>query len=89
MECKKCKSDRITKNGQAKNKQRYQCKRCEVNFVQGDGRRVHTVNLDDNQIGDLGTNELAKNLKGTSIHMVNLCGLFDNQVGFEIQNLLK
>lgn len=39
MECKQCKSDRIIKNGRAKNKQRYHCKSCGVNFVQGDGRR--------------------------------------------------
>jgi len=39
MECKRCKSDRIIKNGQAKNKQRYHCKSCGVNFVEGDGRK--------------------------------------------------
>jgi transposase-like protein len=39
MECKNCNSDRIIKNGVAKNKQRYYCKSCKVNFVEGDGRK--------------------------------------------------
>jgi len=39
MECKKCKSERIIKNGQARNKQRYHCKSCGLNFVEGDERK--------------------------------------------------
>ena len=39
MECKKCKSTEIVKNGKVRNKQRYKCKGCQFNFVEVDGRK--------------------------------------------------
>ena len=36
--CKKCSSDLIVKNGSVRGKQRYRCKKCELNFVEGDAR---------------------------------------------------
>ena len=35
VECKNCKSGNTTKNGKARNKQRYKCKDCGYNFVMG------------------------------------------------------
>jgi transposase len=37
-ECKNCKSKRVVKNGIVRGKQRYKCKECGYNFVEGDGR---------------------------------------------------
>jgi len=37
-ECKNCKSDRIVKSGKVRGKQRYKCKECCYNFVDGDAR---------------------------------------------------
>jgi transposase-like protein len=39
MECKKCKSEQIIKNGQIRDKQRYRCKSCGLKFVEGDRRK--------------------------------------------------
>ena len=36
--CKRCASDLIVKNGFVRGKQRYRCKKCELNFVEGDDR---------------------------------------------------
>jgi len=36
--CKNCKSEKFVKNGKARNKQRYKCKDCGLNFVIGDER---------------------------------------------------
>lgn len=36
--CKNCSSTDIVKNGFVRNKQRYRCKKCGFNFVEGDGR---------------------------------------------------
>jgi transposase len=36
--CKKCASEKITKNGIVAGKQRYRCKECGCNFREGDGR---------------------------------------------------
>ena len=36
--CKNCSSERTTKNGKVRNKQRYKCKDCGLNFVEGDER---------------------------------------------------
>jgi len=36
--CKKCGSEKITKNGKIRKKQRYKCKECGCNFVVGDER---------------------------------------------------
>ena len=38
MQCKKCNSEHIVKHGKVRNKQRYECKACKLNFVQGDQR---------------------------------------------------
>ena len=37
-ECKNCKSEKIVKSGKVRGKQRYKCKDCGYNFVEGDGR---------------------------------------------------
>ena len=36
--CKNCKSERTVRNGIVRGKQRYKCKECGYNFVEGDGR---------------------------------------------------
>ena len=36
--CKNCKSERIVKSGKVRGKQRYKCKECGYNFVDGDER---------------------------------------------------
>ena len=38
IKCKKCQSICIIKNGKVRQKQRYKCKACSYNFIQGDGR---------------------------------------------------
>jgi len=38
IECKRCKSTKVVKNGFSNNKQRYLCKECGYIFVEGDGR---------------------------------------------------
>ena len=39
MKCKKCSSELVIKNGKVRNKQRYKCKACNLNFVDGDQRK--------------------------------------------------
>jgi transposase len=39
MVCKKCHGEHVVKNGFVRGKQRYLCKDCQCNFVDGDGRR--------------------------------------------------
>ena len=36
--CKNCGSDHYQKNGKVRGKQRYKCKACGLNFVEGDER---------------------------------------------------
>lgn len=36
VKCKKCQSENIVKNGKVRGKQRYLCKDCRYNFVEGD-----------------------------------------------------
>lgn len=36
--CKRCDSDRVVKNGMVRSKQRWSCKGCGLNFVEGDER---------------------------------------------------
>jgi len=36
--CKRCGSDSAVKNGKVRDKARYKCKKCGLNFVEGDGR---------------------------------------------------
>jgi len=38
MKCKKCSNERVTRNGIVRKKQRYKCKECGLNFVEGDER---------------------------------------------------
>jgi len=38
LDCKNCKSKRTVKNGIVRGKQRYKCKECSYNFVEGDCR---------------------------------------------------
>ena len=38
IDCKKCKSEHVTRNGKVRGKQRYKCKDCGLNFVDGDQR---------------------------------------------------
>ncbi|MDR0555458.1 MAG: hypothetical protein LBG20_00375, partial [Holosporaceae bacterium] len=41
MACKFCGSEELRKNGITRGKQRYFCKNCERNQVEGDGREKH------------------------------------------------
>ena len=43
ISCKRCNSTRVVKNGFVRNKQRYLCKNCTYNFVEGDARRKESV----------------------------------------------
>ena len=43
MECKNCKSEKVVKSGIVREKQRYQCKECGINFVVGDDRTNEKV----------------------------------------------
>jgi len=36
--CKNCKCERVVKSGFVRGKQRYKCKECGINFVEGDAR---------------------------------------------------
>ena len=38
MQCKNCSANAIIKNGKVRSKQRFQCKMCGYNFVEGDSR---------------------------------------------------
>ena len=38
LTCKDCKGDNIIKNGFVREKQRYKCKDCGLNFIEGDAR---------------------------------------------------
>jgi transposase len=38
LKCKNCGSGRAVKNGKVRGKQRYRCKECSYNFVEGDAR---------------------------------------------------
>jgi transposase len=41
--CKNCKSEKVVKNGIVRGKQRYKCKECGYNFVEGDGRTSEKI----------------------------------------------
>ena len=41
--CKGCNSDKNTKNGKTRGKQRYKCKECGLNFVVGDNRTNESI----------------------------------------------
>lgn len=43
VECKRCGSDKIVKNGIVRKKQRYLCKQCGYHFVYGDQREKSTT----------------------------------------------
>lgn len=36
--CKKCGSEKYVKNGKARGQEKYLCKECECNFIEGDRR---------------------------------------------------
>jgi transposase len=38
MECKQCRKGHIVRNGRVRGKQRYRCKDCGYNFIEGDAR---------------------------------------------------
>ena len=38
LKCKKCQCENVVKNGKVRGKQRYRCKECGYNFVEGDAR---------------------------------------------------
>lgn len=41
--CKNCKSEMVVRNGIVRGKQRYKCKECGYNFVEGDARTSNEV----------------------------------------------
>ena len=41
--CKKCGCDWVVKNGSVRANQRYRCKKCGLNFVEGDARTNETI----------------------------------------------
>jgi len=43
IECKKCASNQLVKNGYSAGKQRYKCKECAYNFVEGDDRQKYDM----------------------------------------------
>ena len=43
IKCKNCNNERIVKNGKVRNKQRYKCRECGINFVLGDERSNEKV----------------------------------------------
>jgi len=48
LKCKQCNSPKTVKNGIVRNKQRYRCKSCGYNFVEGDLRKER--NLDKQRL---------------------------------------
>ena len=38
IQCKRCRSEAVVKNGKVRAKARYKCKDCGCNFIEGDGR---------------------------------------------------
>ena len=42
-ECKNCKSSKTVKSGKVRGKQRYKCKECGYNFVEGDTRTSEKI----------------------------------------------
>lgn len=38
IQCKRCQSEDVVKNGEVRGKQRYRCKLCAYNFIEGDRR---------------------------------------------------
>jgi len=43
IRCKNCQSEKIIKNGIVRSIQRYKCKECSINFVEGDKRCKQTT----------------------------------------------
>jgi len=48
--CKNCKSESVVKNGFVRGKQRYHCKECGYNFVEGDERTNEKIALSHSRI---------------------------------------
>lgn len=45
INCKNCGSTKNKKNGLVRNKQRYKCKECGLNYVEGDQRKMATPSM--------------------------------------------
>ncbi|AVP88031.1 hypothetical protein phytr_11170 [Candidatus Phycorickettsia trachydisci] len=45
MQCKNCSENKIVKNGNVRGKQRFKCKICGYNFVEGDGRIRYATSI--------------------------------------------
>jgi transposase-like protein len=45
MNCKNCSASKVVKNGQVRGKQRYKCKLCGYNFVEGDNRVKYETSI--------------------------------------------
>lgn len=45
MICKKCLSESVVKNGIVWGQQRYKCKECNLNFIEGDKRVKQTTSI--------------------------------------------
>jgi transposase-like protein len=43
LKCKKCGSSKTVKNGFVRNQQRWHCKECSYNFIEGDKRTNHQI----------------------------------------------
>jgi transposase-like protein len=43
VQCKGCQSDKLVKNGIVRREQRYRCKGCGLNFIEGDKRKRQTT----------------------------------------------
>ena len=41
IQCKNCQSNDFVRNGKAREQQRYRCKQCGLNFIDGDKRRLN------------------------------------------------
>ena len=45
MNCKNCSADTVVRNGKVRHKQRYKCKSCGYNFVEGDSRVKYETSI--------------------------------------------
>ena len=43
VQCKDCQGDKLVKNGIVRGEQRYRCKGCGLNFIEGDKRKRETA----------------------------------------------
>ena len=45
LQCKRCQSEEVVKNGKVRHKARHKCKSCNYNFTHGDGRKKQSLVL--------------------------------------------